>query len=1260
MNLSVCKTRIFLLIIFLLMNVFALKAQVSDSFLVDFKWKEIDKYVIYQDTVYHTSFENAFFDNDIERKNPLYRKYIPVHSENVSFDFEVKVICSEPVPDDEICFLKNEIESTPLYNAALMQSRDNCNILFELSPYFKKDGIMMRALSCEVSYSLKETKREPKNSYVESSVLASGKWYKMSIASTGMYKISYSELSSMGVPVSSINPKNIRIFHNGGGTLPVLNKDERHQDLVEIPIYVSGENDGSFDSNDYIIFYARGPVTWRYNEGIYERNLNPYSDYSYVFLTTDLGNGKRIQNAEIINDEPDVDVTQFVDYKLIEEDTYNINNMGASWYGNKFDAVTTLSHTFNFPNLVKDRNCVLKSEVASQNSAQASFYFKANGSQVSMLNFEKIVSSSIYAKAKNTGNVNFKSSKDDVVIDMNYVKSASSSVAWLDYLIINAWRELKFAGDVMRIRNPECFNADKVYEYKIRNASNSLQVWDVTNAVEPKKMQLQISSDVASFKVRGSQENEFIAFNGNGFNAVNFVSTVQNQDLHSKYDFDYLIITHPDFYSQAQRLKEIHSRIDDLEIEIVTSQQIYNEFSCGALDIAAIRDYIKMVYDKSDERLRYVLFFGDASYDYRNISGNVCFIPTYESVFSLSTSCMASDDFFACMDANEGNMASGANVVDVAIGRMPVTTIEEAEVVVDKVETYVSKKEETMGSWRKLITFSADDNDYFYMAHAEKLEELVKEQAGEDFLFDKIYLDAYPQVATSSGKRSPECNAAITNRVEQGTSIINYIGHAGEVGWADERILTNEDILSWRNSSKLHLMITASCEFTRLDDHTRVSAGEHVFLNPNGGAVAMISAARVSQASPNQAMFKNFYEHLLDVEDGNYITMGDMYVYAKQVGDNNSKAYYFVGDPALRLNFPLNKVELTSINNHELDQTDTLRALQNVDIKGVVKDVYGNLMTDFNGTMQINIYDKENTYNTFGDEDDVQSFKLRDNVIYTGKVPVVNGEFAANFTLPKDINYSYGSGLMSFYAYSGNTDAQGSYTDFIVGGMNQDAIEDEVGPKIILFIDDENFVDGSLTSENPLLIAYLKDENGINTSSAGIGHDISVTLTGATNKTYSLNQFYDAPMSNYEFGTVSYKFYNLNDGEHVLTFRAWDIYNNSNTATIRFNVVKGKVIEIENLVNYPNPMSDNTNFTFEHNQKDNEIDIEIRIYNVMGQLVRTIEEHSFGTTARISPIRWDGRSDAGDKLPAGIYVYNVTIVNSQNEKSTGYSKLIIE
>lgn len=1260
-SLSRCKTFVYVLACLVFVVNDSLNAQTEKKFSIDFKWNEIEKYSFNDETLCRLSFDDAFYKNDYYDQLPYYFKMIPVWDDDIEANFNVKITNSEPVPQNELEFISTEIDTVPYYNYSILNSRDNSNIYFLLTPFYINNGTTMRVLSCDVSYSLKHIERKSKKTYVENSVLASGKWYKMSLTSTGMYKISYSDLSSMGVPVTSINPKNIRIFHNGGGVVPAPNKMQRHDDLVEIPIYVYGENDGVFNENDYIIFYARGPVTWKSENGVYVRELNPYSDYSYVFLTTDSGEGKRIQNAETIKTPADVTVSSFLDYQHKEDDLYNLNNMGATWYGDKYDATTSMSYSFKFPNLIKNKQCNLKAEMASRNTvSSASFEFATNGNRLALINFAKTSSSSAYAKEGNTGNVKFNAAKDEIVIDVEYTKNASSSSGWLDYMTINAWRELTMVGNAMSFRNPECDDASKKYRYEIKNATNALQVWDVTNPVEPEKINLQLASNVAVFNVKGAENSEFVAFDNNGFKTVSFVSMVENQNLHSKYDFDYLIVSHPDFISQAQRLKELHSTIDDLEIEIVTPQQIYNEFSCGALDIAAIRDYIKMIYDKSDRRLKYVLLFGDCSYDFKNKSGNVCFIPSYQSVHSVSTSSNVFDDFFVSLDENEGDMLAQSSAPDVAIGRMPVNTLEEATNVVDKIERYVSKDEDAMGHWRKLITFVADDDHNHYMSHAEQLEEIVKDAMGDDVNFDKIYLDAYPQIATSSGQRSPECNAAITNRVELGSLIVNYIGHAGELGWSEERILTNDDIWSWKNSPRLNFMIAASCEFSRYDDHTRTSAGEYVFLNKNGGAVAMYTAARVTYNPNNQMMMKKFYERLFDIEGGEFVTMGDVCLAAKQIGDDNSRDYVFFGDPALRLNFPKNKIELTSINNHDVLQIDTLNALQNINIKGVVKDVFGNHLNGFNGTVHINVYDKENTYTTYGNQDSPYSFKLRDNVIYTGKASVTDGTFDADFTLPKDINYSFGGGLMSFYAYSDDAEAQGSFSNFIVGGLNQNAEPDEFGPEMKIFIDDEKFVDGSMTNENPLLIAYIKDESGINTSSAGIGHDITAILTGATNKTYSLNQFYEAPSSEDEFGTLSYKLYNLNEGEHLLTFRAWDIYNNSNSTSIRFNVVKGKIINIENVANYPNPMSDNTNFTFEHNQKDNEINIKIKIYNIVGQLVRTIEETSYGTSVRINPISWDGTSDNGDKLQAGMYIYNVTVTNSQNEKTSEYSKLIIK
>ena len=1259
MIINVCKINRCFFLFFLFACSGILRSQDFDGFSIEIKWNDVEIVTRNDEIIERVSFDDAFYDEYSNERNPVYRHIMPVYSGNLDADFSVYVRSYEPVPNDELRLLNDDFDTIPLFNYYIQTSRDKHNLCFELTPFFKNEDGVMRVLSCDVRYKLKSVRESFTTSFAENSVLASGKWYMMSLNSTGMYKISYSELASMGVPVESVNPKHIRLFHNGGGILPVINREKRNDDLVEIPVFVSGENDGSLDQDDYIVFYARGPVTWKNVNGVYEKITNPYSDYSYVFLTTDLGEGKRIENADATSESYDAVVNSFMDYQIVEDDVYNLNNMGATYYFDKFDAVTSRTYTFKFPNLIKDRKCNMYSEVASRNFSRSYFTFKANGSQIYQLNFAKNVSLSVYANVANTGNVKFTSAKDEIRIDLSYSKTNSSSVAWLDYITLNVWRELKFTSGMMLFRNPECADNSMIYRYEIGNANKSLQVWDVTNPTEPKKQQLQYTSNTASFTTIGAEQNEFVAFDGSDYKKVGFVSMVQNQNLHSNYDFDYLIITHPDFYSQSQRLKEIHSRIDDLEIEIVTPQQIYNEFSCGAQDITAIRDYIRMLYKKSGERLRYVLLFGDASYDFRNKSGQVCYIPSYESELSCSSSCVVTDDYYVCLDDTEGLM-DNSSAIDVAIGRMPVANKKDADAMIDKIEQYISNTEESMGPWRKVVAFVADDDDTYYMEHAEQMEQIVRNNGGEDVVIDKIYLDAYPQMATSGGQRAPECNAAITNRVEQGASVINYIGHAGEVGWAAERILTNEDILSWRNSPKLHLMITASCEFSRFDDHTRTSAGEYVFLNNHGGAIAMMTTARVTYASNNKILMKLLYEHLFDVEGGKYITMGDVYLHAKQVGDVNSKAYVFFGDPALQLNYPENIIEVTSINNHDISQIDTLNALQDVNIKGVIKDIFGNPIHDFNGVLHINFYDKDLVYTTYGNEAEQFEFKLKNNLIYTGKTKVENGTFSADFTLPKDINYAYGKGLMSLYANSAETDAHGAFSDFIVGGLNMDTETDETAPEIKLYIDDEKFEDGSLTNENPLLIAYLKDENGINTSSAGIGHDIMVTLTGATNKTYTLNQFYEAPSSKDDYGYITYKFYNLNEGEHVLSLRAWDIYNNSKTATISFNVVNGKAINIENISNYPNPMSDNTDFTFEHNQKDNEIDVEIRIYDVMGRLVKTITEHRYGTTARIEPIKWDGRTDGGSSLPAGMYIYYVTVRNSQNEETSGYSKLIIK
>lgn len=1255
------KLKKWIFILILLIDINVLSAQVTGSFSVNIEWNGVRKSNYYNSTIDRLSFVDADYDESISVNMPVYERIIPVHSDNVLLSFDVKVTDYEMLPSDESAYVDNELSSTPFFSAKLQTSRSETSVRFVLLPFFKGDEGVMRVLAFDVEYVIKnKDERASSFSYAENSVLASGKWYKMSLSSTGVYKITYSELSSMGVDVTSINPKDIRIYHNAGGVLPEINSETKYDDLVEVPVYVHGEDDGVFNENDYILFYGRGPVMWQYQKDFYQYVNNPYSDNSYAFLTTDLGEGKRIQNAPDISENEDETVDSFLDRKVIDNDVVNLNNMGATWYSNDFDVSNTVSYNFSFPNIIKNEKCCVMADVASRNTSSASVTMKANGTSV----YNKTINAvgdHLYAHEINSGDVKFNANSADVKIDVTYNKmNGSASKCWMNYVSVNAWRKLKYTGEMMSFRNPRSMLMDRYYKYQITNADNNIHVWDVSDPVEPVRHELKLDANVASFTTTGRMDNEFVAFKHSDCKSVQFVSTVKNQNLHAKYDFDFLIITHPDFYSQAERLKSVHNEIDDLEIEIVTPQLIYNEFSCGAADVSAIRNYIRMLYDKSEQRLRYVLLFGDASYDYKNKSGNVCFIPTYETAASCDDrDCICTDDYFVCLDENEGNMIDNSSIIDVAIGRFPVTNVEDAEAMVDKVRDYAIINSDNAGPWRKVLTFMADDDDEYFLDNCEEMIDIIKKNGGDDVEFDKVYLDAYPQVASSSGQRSPECNEAITNRMERGTLLVNYVGHAGEIGWADERIFTNDNIFALRNGPKYHLMLTASCEFGRFDDHTRQSAGEYMFLNHNGGAIALITAARVTYGGPNEKIMRSMYHHLFDVEGGEYIAMGDIYVYAKAHADVNTKRYLFIGDPALKLCYPKNEIEITSINDHDINVVDTLRALDEVNIKGVVKDVFGNVMNDFNGTLHITVYDKENSFETFGDQCRPINFKLTNSVIYSGKTAVVNGEFSADFTLPKDINYSYGYGNISLYANSDMTDAHGKFSDVIVGGYNTDAEPDTKNPEIKLFVDDEKFADGSVTNENPVLIAYLKDENGINTSGAGIGHDITATLTGATNKTYNLNQYYDAPQNSDEFGTLKYRFYNLNEGEHQLTFKAWDIYNNSTTATIRFNVVKGNVIMIENVLNYPNPMDDYTNFVFNHNQINNDINVQVRIYNVMGQLVKTIEENRDGESLRNNPIKWDGASDNGVNLPSGIYVYYITVTNSQNEVTSGYSKLII-
>lgn len=1260
-----------------------LKAQVRQFVPLELEWKGVSEMHVGTDTLLYIALENGEYNGQM----PEYMQVLPIYDDAVKVAVELNDIKTLSLTPEEYAIASQyDYDENFMVTANPLRSRNEALLSVRIVPFRQKGNGYEKLVSAKVTLTLTPNfaKSQKSLSYAAQSAMASGNWYKIGLPESGIYKLTYDELNSLGVDVAHVDPRQIRMYHNGGGVLPEMNVDSRYDDLVEIPIYVAGESDGSFDKNDYILFYGRGPVTWQYNSGrvAFEHIQNAYDDYSYAFVVTGQGAGKRIVEAAQVTASANEVVSQFLDYQVHELDKYNLNSVGRAYYGDKLEGNSSMSLTFNFPNAVTSRYAQIHSILVGRNFNPANFTLLVDGvNKVTYaippvspnplnLTYQEQVGG--WVTANPVGN------NMEITLRHSTAYANTTSEGYVDYISVNAWRNLKFTGPQMRFRNPEAVIINKVYEYRLSNANQQVQVWDVANPVEPKMVKGQLNGETFSFKAIGNQLNEYYAFNGTSFCTAEMKGKVDNQNLHGLRDVDFLIVTYPDFMEAAQRLMALHNRIDpDLNISITTPEVIYNEFSCGAKDVSAIRDFCRMLYLDSNlgHRVKYLLLLGDCSFDYKNRSGIVDFVPTYETEASLEmNNTFVTDDYFGFMDENEG--AINRSLADIGIGRFTVSTLEQANQMVDKVERYVVKDASTMGAWRNTVTFLTDDEDGF-VRNAEKMVNRLPEVGGEGIVVDKIYLDAYQQVSSPGGEICPEVNAAVNSRMEKGTLVLNYTGHGGEVQLAEEKILQRKDVDSWRNAPMYPLMVTGTCEFSRYDDHNRTSLGEYAFLNQYGGMVAMFTTSRVTYGLDNLSFNMGVYENLFRVVGGELYRLGDVYRMAKTTGTEREKRYVFFGDPALRLAYPTWSVETVSINGlpHVAscdsiqinDSTwevlpiyhDTVRALQPVEIKGVVKDLSGNVASSFNGMVQVTVYDKEAELSTLGTSAGVIDFKLRNSVIFNGKTNAENGHFTINFIVPRDIAYRYGTGLINYYATDYVVDANGNDDSFIIGGFYDEVFVDDDAPEINLFIDDTLFMDGGLTGENPMLLAFIADQSGINTTGAGIGHDIIATLSGPAKNSYCLNDYFVSEINNPGKGQITYKMQDLPNGDYTLTLKVWDVYNNSNTASINFTVVHSDAMVLENLANWPNPVKDETFFTFDHNQIGNNLKVDIYIYDIMGRWVTTLSETLAGTSTRINPIRWNGRGASGEELRNGIYIYRVVATNDKGETSLMVSKLVL-
>lgn len=1112
------------------------------------------------------------------------------------------------------------------------------------------------------------------------SVLRSGRFYKLSVAQPGIYRITYQDLISMGINPQSINPQHARIYGNGGYMLPEQNNAPRIDDLYENAIYVHGQDDGRFDPTDYILFFATGPDQWQYNyatrEFFFTKNL--YNDKSYYFLTFDKGPGKRIPNQPASGFPYDTVCNRFLSYAVHEPELYNLIKSGKQWYGDIFDIYLDRQYSFTFPNIVQDSCIRINVAMVARAPVATNAYVKVGNQTVTMSFAPTTGYNTDFAKP---GQVSFcVTPASNLTVNISYNKGGwSEAKAWLDKITVNAWRHLIMSGHQMIFCNPRMLLPGKSVRYDIASSSN-IEIWDVTNPLEPIRLQGNFNGNLYSFVTSADTIRTFIAFSGLSFLSPAFEKVVENQNLHGLPQVDYIIISHPQFLDAAHKLAQFHQNYSGLSTVVVTPEQIYNEFASGSQDPSAIRDFVKMFYDRAslpEQKPKYLLLMGRASYDYKNrISNNTNFVPTFQSFESLSpTNSYASDDFFGLLDDGEGLDCAGH--LDIGIGRIPSTTADEANKIVDKIIRYHQKTTHdfsqigcevfmqvpNFSEWRNWLCFISDDEDNnLHFAQSEGLVNLLVPY--RQFNIDKIHLDAYPQVSTPGGERAPQVNEAINRRIAQGALIVNYTGHGGENGWAHERILEISDIQGWKNKYNMPLFITATCEFSRFDDPQRIAAGEMVLTNPDGGGIALYSTTRIAFSAYNESLNRSIYKKIFQRVNDQYPTLGEVISFAKV--DNASSRYIrnfiLLGDPAMRLAYPQYKVVTSRINETEVSQfNDTISAYDFVTVEGFVADWNDQILEDFQGYLMVTVFDKPSVFYTLASNpinNFPAPFSVQKNIIFKGLASVIDGKFSFSFYVPKDINYSFGKGKISYYAYSRDSDATGFYDDFIIGGTSSNPVVDNSGPRIRAYMNDTTFISGDYTDENPILLVFLEDDYGINTTGLGIGHEI-IAILDNSNSVILLNDYYRAEINSYNKGRIIYPFYQLSEGIHSLYIKAWDVFNNSAETMIHFYVKNSQNTIIRNVFNYPNPVVDETYFVFEHNQSCSPLHIRIDITDLYGKHITTFENEQIVVGYRSEPIHWSARYSNGQRLSPGVYFYTVTVSTCQGNKDVKTGKLMV-
>ncbi len=1119
--------------------------------------------------------------------------------------------------------------------------------------------------------------------YADSSKLASVRWVKVRVSESGLYQITADDARRWGL---SSDLSRLRVAGYGGAQLSERLSSDLPDDLPAVA--VSREN-------NRIVFYAQGPVTWASGSGLtHLQSNNPYSTAGYYFVTDDatVADATVQRSANAVAAGTTVD--WFTERLCHESDLDNPGETGRDFLGEDFRYTTTQSFQFSLPGLVDGSEVSVLTRFGAKvtdgstsGGSGASLSFQYNGTNLSSSSSDQMsgVGSGDLGHVHYVPTSSLKtftlSGTNSLTYTVNY-KHQSSDVQYfarLDYITVNYRRSLALDGGKLSFGLSDASTAAR---YELSGAQSTTHIWDVTNVSVPVEMNATLSGTTAAFSPATGGRREFVAYNeGVTLPSPTLVGTVANQNLHGQPTPDMIIITPSEYATQAQRIASMHETTDSMRVLVVDKDLVYNEFSSGTPDAMAYRRLCKMFYDRGTDatghKLGYLLLMGNGSYDNRQISDKIKLIAypmllTWQSSASSNeNSSYTTDDVFGILDDNSGP-AFASGKLRIAVGRFPVKSVAEARTAAEKLIKYVSQPD--YGKWKLNVLNVADDEDSgVHMQQAENVVTTARSNGGGDYVYNHVYIDAFTSISTGAGRNYPDARKKMFNTLREGVVWWNYTGHANPNGWTGDGLLLRTDVEQNLYYDHLPILYAATCEFTRYDA-AATSSGEEVFLNSRGGAVAVVCPPRLVYIPNNGSLNRAVAKYIFATDNGLPLRLGDIMLRGKNdiASEDNKLRYFLFGDPAMRPAYATERIVVDSINGHDVSTADpatmpVFKARQTITVDGHITNAAGKSRNDFNGTINTTLYDAEQSVTThgYGEQGEEFTYQDRSNKLALSVDSVKNGKFSIKIVIPSEVvsNFdNYSPALLSLYADcpSDSTEAIGSNSNFYIYGTDDTVATDTIGPEIDVFgLNSEVFADGTSVNESPLVIAHVSDASGINVSSSGIGHGMLLTLDGTTSYSDVSTYYTPEAVATGSAGTIAYQLSDLAEGSHTLRLRVWDVFNNSSSRTISFNVVSGLKPEVYNLWTDACPAKEEANFYVRHNRPDATLQVTLSIYDLMGREVWSSTQSGRSDMFRSFPITWNLCDGSGSRVPRGIYVCRASVSTDGVQETTKAVKVAV-